>query len=184
MHLASLRNLTISAALFAALGTVAPAQTVAPMRLGSTLPAASSLVKVSVCDPQKSVAAPAYVGFSPAYYPFAPYFWTDPYGVRYRQFPPAPSSATLSIDYVNVSSQVMTTVDFGLVARGRLVAEVRDVGKFSPHAEIKHQFGLSNNVFPLRTALSQCIPLHIIYAGGATWTNPHLPKSRHEIYHK
>jgi hypothetical protein len=180
MNLAALRTVMIAATLVAPLGTAALAQAVAPMKLGTTLPTASSLVKVSACNPH----APEYVGFSPGYYPYAPYFWTDPYGFRYRQFPPTPTSATLSIDYMNVSAQVMTTIDFGLVARGRLVAEVRDVGKFSPHAEIKHQFGLSNNVFPLRTDLSRCIPLHIIYAGGATWTNPHLPKLRHEIYNK
>jgi hypothetical protein len=170
MNLAALRIVTIALAIVAGSGSAAPAQT--------------SLLKVTACDPQRSVAVPAYAGFSPAYYPFAPYFWTDPYGVRYRQFPAAPTSATLSIDYMNVTAHVMTTIDFGLVARGRLVAEVRDVGKFSPNAEIKHQFGLSDNVFPLRTALSQCIPLHIIYADGTTWTNPHLPKARHEIYSK
>jgi hypothetical protein len=139
-------------------------------------------LKVSLCDPQRSVAVPAYSGFTPGYYPFAPYYWTDPYGFQYRQYPAMPTSGTLSIDYVNVTAQVMKTIDFGLVARGRLVAEVRDVGKFSPNAEIKHQFGLSDNVFPLRTALARCIPLHIIYADGTTWTNPHLPKLRRELY--
>ena len=74
---------------------------------------------------------------------------------------------------------VMTDIEFGLVANGRLVAEVRDVGTFSPGAEIKHQFGLNPNVFPLQTALSRCVPLRIIFADGTTWKNGHLPKRHH-----
>jgi len=185
MILASLRVAAALAALTIGAGTAAIAQTttpVTPMTPVKGMRAASKLIKVSMCDPKRYVAEPAYVGFSPGYYPFAPYYWTDPYGFRYRQFPPTPASATLSIDYVNVTTNVMKTIDFGLIARGQLVAEVRDVGTFSPNAEIKHQFGLSPNVFPLRTALAQCVPLHIIYADGTTWTNPRLPKMRREIY--
>jgi hypothetical protein len=184
MITASLRIAATAAALVAGAAVACMAQGPAPMTQGTTVRPASSLVKVSLCDPQKSVAAPAYVGFSSGYYPFAPYLWTDPYGFQYQQVPAAPASATLSIDYTNITGAVMTTIDFGLVARGRLVAEIRDVGKFSPNAEIKHQFGLSRNVFPLRTALAQCVPLHIVYADGTSWVNPHLPKSRHEIYAK
>jgi hypothetical protein len=151
-------------------------------------PAPSALVNVTTCDPQRSTSVAAYSSFAPAYYPFAPYYWTDPYGFQYSQVAPIAGNGTLAIDYTNVTSKVMTTIDFGLVARGKLVAEVRDVGKFSPHIEIKHQFGLDRNVFPLRTALSKCVPLHIIYADQTTWTNPHLPpadshmKGRH--HHK
>jgi hypothetical protein len=142
----------------------------------------AQLINVNRCDPQRAVNMPAYSGFAPAFYPFTPYTWVDPYGFPYSQFPPTASSGTLSIDYMNVSSRVMTTIDFGLVARGKLVAEVRDVGKFSPKAEIKHQFGLDPNVFPLRTALSTCVPLHIVFADGTSWKNPHLPPNRHDIY--
>jgi hypothetical protein len=141
--------------------------------LAQTGPA--SQINVSTCDPQKSISMPAYSAFGPAFYPYAPYYWTDPYGFQYSQLAPGPGTGTLSIDYTNVTNKVMTTIDFGLIARGKLVAEVRDVGKFSPHIEIKHQFGLDRNVFPLRTALSACVPLHIIYADQTTWTNPHLP---------
>ncbi len=138
-------------------------------------PAPAALINVGTCDPQKSTTVAAYSAFAPAYYPFAPYYWNDPYGFQYSQLAPIPANGTLSIDYTNVTSKVMTTIDFGLVARGKLVAEVRDVGKFSPHIEIKHQFGLDRNVFPLRTALSKCVPLHIVYADQTTWTNPNLP---------
>jgi hypothetical protein len=155
-------------------GLVAPATAQPSMAI---VPAASTLISVSQCHPQRSSGV--YGGFGPAYYPYAPYYWTDPYGFQYRQFPVEPTSGTLSIDYTNISTKVMKTIDFGLVARGELVAEVRDVGTFSPHAEIKHQFGLDPNVFPLRTALTQCVPLRIIFADGTTWKNAHLPKKHH-----
>jgi hypothetical protein len=182
MTLAFLRVAAFAALAFAGSGVAGFAQPSGAPPHATTMRLAPNLVRVTQCDPQRSVAVPAYIGYSPGYYPFAPYYWTDPYGFQYRQFPTMPTSGTLSIDYTNVTGQVMTTVDFGLVAHGQLVAEVRDVGKFSPNAEIKHQFGLSNNVFPLRTALARCIPLHIVYADGTTWTNPRLPKLRRELY--
>jgi hypothetical protein len=168
----ALRLLGVAAALAA---TTAPGFT-------QSTPTPAQLLNVSTCDPQRAVTMPAYSGFAPAYYPFASYNWLDPYGFQYDQFPPTASSGTLAIDYMNVSSRVMTTIDFGLVARGRLVAEVRDVGKFSPKAEIKHQFGLDPNVFPLRTALATCVPLHIVFADGTSWKNPHLPPMRRAMY--
>jgi hypothetical protein len=141
---------------------------------GATGRSSARLINVSSCDPQRSVAMPAYGAFSPGFYPYPPYYWNDPYGFSYLQPPLQPTSGTLSIDYRNITQKVMKTIDFGLVANGRLVAEVRDVGTFSPNAEIKHQFGLDPNVFPLRTALSRCVPLHVIYADGTTWTNASL----------
>ena len=53
-----------------------------------------------------------------------------------------------------------------------MVAEVRDVGTFSPGAEIKHQFGLSPNVFPLGTSIVECVPLKITFVDGSKWKNP------------
>jgi len=43
-------------------------------------------------------------------------------------------------------------------------------------------FGLSPNVFPLGTGLARCIPLHIRFADGTTWKNPHLPALQRSIY--
>ncbi len=76
----------------------------------------------------------------------------------------------------------MHEIQFGLIANGILRAEVRDVGTFSPGAEIKHSFGISANVFPIQTGLPQCIPLHIQFADGAKWRNPHLPPKNQKIY--
>lgn len=175
--LASVRAAGLALLVATAASAPAVAQTSpAPMTNGAgTVRSAARLINVSSCDPQRSVIMPAYGAFSPGFYPLAPYYWSDPYGFSYLQPPLQSSSGTLSIDYMNITQKVMKTIDFGLVANGRLVAEVRDVGTFSPNAEIKHQFGLDSNVFPLRTALSKCIPLHVIYADGTSWTNASLP---------
>jgi hypothetical protein len=140
-----------------------------------------SPIHVSSCNPQApSVVTP---GFVPGFFPVAgPYYWQDVYGYRYLE-PPIASNPTLSIDYMNVSSKVAHTIEFGLVARGHLVAEVRDVGTFSPNAEIKHSFGLNPNVFPLSTALPVCVPMRVAFTDGTKWVNPHLPALERSIYH-
>ena len=139
------------------------------------------LLRVTSCEPTRgSVLLPGYV---PGYYPVSPYYWPDMYGYHYYQ-PPIHSGATLAIAYSNQTNEVMTEIEFGLVAKGTLVAEVRDVGTFSPGAEIKHEFGLSPNVFPLGTALARCVPLHIKFANGKIWKNPHLPALRKSLYER
>ena len=62
------------------------------------------------------------------------------------------------------------------------MAEVRDVGTFSPGAEIKHKFGISTNVFPLQTGLPQCVPLGIQFEDGTKWRNPALPAHNPQLY--
>ncbi|HTV92348.1 MAG TPA: hypothetical protein VMG98_06495 [Verrucomicrobiae bacterium] len=135
-------------------------------------------IHVSACNPQLN-AAPIY---GPAFYPANPWYWRDVYGYRYYQPPIANATASLGIDYTNTTNAVMKQIEFGLVANGRLVAEVRDVGTFSPGAEIKHSFGLSPNVFPLQTGLPHCVPLRIEFADGTEWKNPHLPALRRSMY--
>jgi hypothetical protein len=139
-------------------------------------------VQVNTCNPQRNVSVAT--GFAPAYYPVGvgPYWgWPSVYGYRYYQYP-VRGNPTLSIDYVNRTGVVMKDIEFGLIAGGQLVAEVRDVGTFSPGIEIKHEFGLNRNVFPLRTGLPQCVPLKITFEDGTKWRNPHLPALRRAIY--
>lgn len=153
---------------------------------GSFAPAAAAphnhLVKVTTCNPERNAyaAGPSYV---PGYYPVAtPYGWYDVYGYRYYQPPVVRNNPTLAIDYSNQTQKVMKEIEFGLIANGNLVAEVKDVGTFSPGVEIKHQFGLNENVFPLQTALAHCVPLRIHFADGTKWKNPHLPHLRRQLY--
>ncbi len=139
-------------------------------------------ISVNNCNPQRNVSMAA--GYVPAYYPVGmrPYWgWPSVYGLSYYQYPVA-GNPTLNIDYVNQTNVVMKDVEFGLVVNRNLVAEVRDVGTFSPGAEIKHEFGISRNVFPLQTGLPQCVPLKITFADGTKWKNPHLPALRRSIY--
>lgn len=139
-------------------------------------------VTVNRCSPERSPgSAGGYVGYAPAFYPPGRYIWNDPFARSYYQ-PPISPSGTLYIDYKNATEHEMKTIEFGLVARGHLVEEVRDVGKFSPGVEIKHSFGISPNVFPLRTALPACVPLRIEYADGRRWINPRLPRSDDSLY--
>jgi hypothetical protein len=139
-------------------------------------------VKVTACDPRLN-AMHTYAPPPPGFYPLGgPYFWNDVYGYRYYQPPIRSTNPTLSIDYSNATDTAMKEIEFGLIANGRLVAEVRDVGTFSPGITIKHEFGLNRNVFPLQTGLPQCVPLHITFADGTKWKNPHLPALRRAIY--
>lgn len=139
-------------------------------------------INVNRCHPQRNVTT----GYAPAYYPYGagPYWgWPSVYGPMYYQYPVA-GHPTLAIDYVNVTSEVMKDIEFGLVVHGNLVAEVRDVGTFSPGAEIRHEFGISPNVFPIQTSFAECVPLHITFADGSKWKSPHLPALRRSIYGK
>ncbi|MBV8197007.1 MAG: hypothetical protein JO263_02640 [Candidatus Eremiobacteraeota bacterium] len=142
-------------------------------------------VQVSTCNPERNVRY-NYAGYTPAYYPYGygpSRFWGWPsvYGPTYYQYP-VQGEPTLGIDYVNATSVVMKEIEFGLIVRGNLVAEVKDIGTFSPGAEIKHKFGLSPNVFPIQTSFAQCVPLKILFVDGTKWKNPNLPALRASIY--
>ncbi|MBV8164771.1 MAG: hypothetical protein JOZ91_10945 [Candidatus Eremiobacteraeota bacterium] len=174
-----------------------PSQASSPAAMSTTAAApapaqpvkhASQLVKVSACDPKLNLmqsggymAGPGYYGYAPGW-GYRGGYWGDPYGFTAYQPPVTTTMPQLGIDYVNISHKTMSEIEFGLVANGRLVAEVRDVGTFSPGAEIKHKFGVSANIFPLQTGLPQCVPLRIAFADGTHWRNPALPPHNKELY--
>lgn len=144
----------------------------------------SGLIKVQQCKPALNettfAGGPAY-GWAPGYYPSGPYYWSNVYGYRYYQPPVTTTSPELGIDYTNISHKTMREIEFGLIANRNLVAEVKDVGTFSPGVEIKHKFGISENVFPVQTALAECVPLKVLFADGTQWKSPHLPKLKHPL---
>jgi len=154
---------------------------VAPVSAQTPIPFTTKMFRVSKCDPQANVVT-SYAGYAPGYYPGRPYYWRDPYGYGFYQPPVTSASPTLNVDFTNITDKVMTTVEWGLVANGRLVAEARDVGTFSPGAEIKHKYGLSPNVFPLQTGLPHCVALIVKFADGAVVHNPNLPHTRRQMY--
>lgn len=145
-------------------------------------------IQVSACNPERNVSY-NWAGYTPGYFP-GPYYggfyrgyWGYPsvYGPTYYQAP-VQNDPTLGIDYVNVTNVVMKQIEFGLIVKGVLVAEVKDVGTFSPGAEIKHKFGLNPNVFPLQTSYAKCVPLKISFEDGSHWKNPHLPQYKDTMY--
>ena len=101
--------------------------------------------------------------------------WIDPYGVHRNPnaFPYA--DGFLAIDYKNIAKQAAIEVDFGLVARGSLVATAKDTGTFSDGVKIQHEFVISREVFPIGTAFPYCAVLRVKYHDGSEWRNPSPP---------
>ncbi|HEX4014875.1 MAG TPA: hypothetical protein VHX17_13445 [Candidatus Cybelea sp.] len=142
-------------------------------------------IQVNACNPERNVSY-NYAGYTPGFYPsyglYGGYWgWPSVYGSTFYQAP-VENNPTLGIDYVNATHHVMKQIEFGLIVKGNLVAEVKDVGTFSPGAEIKHKFGLSKNVFPLQTSFAKCVPLKIAFTDGSHWKNPHLPAYHASMY--
>ena len=115
-------------------------------------------INVNACNPKRNVSYMASGLHSRRYYP-------DTAAVRigagrqstvrcYYQYP-VPDIRRSESTTSNATNVVMKDIEFGLIVHGNLVAEVRDVGTFSPGAEIKHEFGLSPNVFPHPDELRQ-----------------------------
>ncbi|MHB8198437.1 MAG: hypothetical protein ACYDGW_09235 [Vulcanimicrobiaceae bacterium] len=103
------------------------------------------------------------------------HIYTNRHGlIRSNYIPTQPSH--LAIDFRNISQMPMKEIDFGLVARGYMVAAVRDAGTFSPGVLIQHRFDVSREIFPLGTALPQCMVLRVVYEDGHVWQNPHHPR--------
>ena len=103
--------------------------------------------------------------------------WIDPYGVLHsnvNSFPDA--EGFLAISYANQSSKQATEVDFGLVARGSLIAVVNDSGTFSPNVSIVHEFSISPEIFPIGMSVPYCAVMRVKYADGTEWHNPNPPQ--------
>jgi hypothetical protein len=105
--------------------------------------------------------------------------WIDPYGVWHYTFGattfPA-FDAFLGIAYKNQARMAAKEIDFGLVARGSLIAMAKDVGTFSPGIKIDHEFVESREIFPIGTTSPVCAVLRVKYADGSEWKNPSPPQ--------
>jgi hypothetical protein len=102
--------------------------------------------------------------------------WVSPYGVRESNLGAFPAyDGFLAISYKNQAYIAADEVDFGLVARGSLIAIARDVGTFSPGVEIDHEFVVSREIFPIGTSFPICRVLRVKYADGSVWHNPSPP---------
>jgi len=151
--------------------------------LGLTTTPASSLIQVNACSPSSNSKqqSSALAGYSNGYYGSATNNWADVYGNNYYEPPMTSSNPQLGVDFTNLSPKTMTSIEFGLVTNGMLLAEVRDHGTFTTGSEIKHKFGLKNSVFPIVT-VPHCVPMRIAFADGTVWRNPNLPPKTSRVY--
>ena len=190
LTLMSLPVLSLASAWQAGAQTAAPLPSLLPTHGASPRPTpapAHGPVKVNACTATQNVHTTPAFGYVPSQNVAGQHGWTDPYGRLYSQQQSNPGSQhgarpSLNIDWVNTSPAPLKEVEFGLVAGGSLVAEVRDTGKFTQGAEIKREFGLSRSVFPLGTQHPRCVPLRATFQNGTVWTNPHLPPVPMSIY--
>ncbi len=136
-------------------------------------------IRIATCRPE--AVGNAMWSYSDGFFPDYPYAWSDGFGGGLYE-PPTRTYPLLTIAYVNQTHRVMKKIEFGLLARGRIVAEVRDLGTFTPGALIRHQFALNQNVLPLGTSFSKCVPLRIAFQNGSKWKNPHLRQLRRSIF--
>jgi hypothetical protein len=74
---------------------------------------------------------------------------------------------TLAVDYSNQTASVIRSIEFGVMTRGRLIAEFQDAGTFSPATEISHDFRIPN----LGSGGLTCVPLRVTFSDGSTWNS-------------
>jgi hypothetical protein len=123
-----------------------------------------SRIHVTQCEPHQHTAGSA---FHP---------WIDPYGYWHRTGDFPYRDGFLAVTYMNNAPVPATEVDFGLVARGSLVAAATDKGTFSQGVPISHEFTIDPNVFPIGTSFPYCAVLRVRYANGREWDNPRPPQ--------
>ena len=83
----------------------------------------------------------------------------------------------LAIDYTNKSKAALRTVNFGLIVRGTLLAEIQDKGSALPGIDLKRTLALDASLLPLPSN-AECVPLEVTYDDGTQWTNPQLQALR------
>ena len=142
--------------------------------VGAAVPAvaAGAPVSVSKCE---TAMHPFDVsnGYSEAHAPTgSAQNQSDAYGHPYHA-PSQHSSRLLGISFANATQKPITMVDFGFVAGGKLMTEVRDAGTFAPGVAIAHDFRIPKDAY---ADSGECVPLQVRFADGTSWKNPHLPR--------
>ena len=130
---------------------------------GEVVQTPGSHLLISMCEPHVHTAAQAHP-------------WIDPYGGWHFNGPFPAWDAFLDVAFTNNAPAAATEIDFGLVARGSLVAVTKDVGTFSPGVATDHEYVVGREVFPLGTGIPYCAVLRVKYADGSTWINPDPPQ--------
>ncbi len=83
----------------------------------------------------------------------------------------------LAIDYTNKSKTTLKTINFGLIVRGNLIAEIQDKGSALPGVDIERTLALDASLLPLPSN-AECVPLEVTYDDGTQWANPQLQALR------
>lgn len=79
----------------------------------------------------------------------------------------------LMIAFKNDASRPLSSIDFGVVRGGKVIAVVRDAGSFSNSTVIMHAFHLPP-VMESKESVT-CVPLAAKYADGSSWMTPEMP---------
>jgi len=103
--------------------------------------------------------------------------WVDAYGVTHQVTDFPSDQAFLAITYINTLAKPATTIEFGLVSRGELVAVARDRGVFAHNVPVAHEFVILRLLYPRTLAGAArreiyCAVLNVTYADGSSWRNP------------
>lgn len=121
-----------------------------------------SRITVSQCYPHRHTVSGAHP-------------WIDPYGNYHGPLNFPYYEGFLAVTYVNNAAKPAKEIDFGLVARGSLIAITKDAGTFSSGAKIEHEFSVDPSIFPVGTMYPYCAVLRVQYADGSVWRNPNPP---------
>jgi hypothetical protein len=85
-------------------------------------------------------------------------------------------SSSIRIGYTNDADLAAAEIDFALVGRTGTMTSVKDVGKIGAGADIKRDFKIQLDSFPLNPGATKCIVTKVLYADGTAWTNPNPPQ--------
>jgi len=101
--------------------------------------------------------------------PVASVTWIDSWGNSYTE---PGTGNNVDIDFINNGTQEAVAIDFGVLVKNTLVAQMRNSGKFSPGVLIKHNLGLDSAALKLKTF--RCLALRVTWADGSQWKSSEL----------
>ncbi len=85
-------------------------------------------------------------------------------------------SPSIRIGYTNDADVAAAEIDFALVGRSGTMTAVKDVGNIGAGADIRHDFKIQLESFPLNPGATKCIVTKVLYADGTAWVNPSPPE--------
>src|SRR5215470_608911 len=127
------------------------------------------LASASYAAPATAASSPIRVVRCQINQPVATVTWIDSWGNSYTE---PGTTNNVDVDFINNGTQDAVAIEFVVLVKNTLVAEMRNSGKFSPGVVIKHNLGLDSAALKLRTF--RCIALRVTWADGSQWKSPEL----------